>query len=309
MALPPYRQSTHSHFAGFLLYGFVSMALGLSLIYILAPRYGRTNPLIYVSICSIFGSLSIMAVKGLGIAVKLTFAGDNQFSHPSTYVFGAVVVSCILVQMNYFNKALDTFSTNVYVPPSPVLEATHVLTTRSVNTMYYVGFSSCTILASLILFQGFYDTSTPNTISLFVGFLIIFLGVHLLEHSRAPDALPPGHSSLEAGLMNPRLSISGRMSLDGWSPVSPGQVPLSATRHHGRRGSRGASRSQVLFNAFEDELPPANAGLARLPEATDEDDDDEDEDEDDTNEQTRLRSSKQQSQARSPRGMAPRGNR
>jgi magnesium transporter len=89
------------------------MALGLTLIYILAPRYGRTNPLIYVAICSIFGSLSIMAVKGLGIAVKLTFAGDNQFTHPSTYVFAAVVASCILVQMNYFNKALDTFSTNV----------------------------------------------------------------------------------------------------------------------------------------------------------------------------------------------------
>lgn len=47
----------------------------------------------------------------------------------STYVFGIVVVGCILVQMvghihiepifaltrlqNYFNKALDTFSTNV----------------------------------------------------------------------------------------------------------------------------------------------------------------------------------------------------
>jgi magnesium transporter len=98
---------------GFLLYAFINLSFGLTLIYVLAPRHGRSNPIIYVSICSIFGSLSIMAVKGLGIAVKLTFAGDNQFSHPSTYVFGMVVASCILVQMNYFNKALDTFSTNV----------------------------------------------------------------------------------------------------------------------------------------------------------------------------------------------------
>jgi magnesium transporter len=54
-----------------------------------------------------------MAIKGFGVALKLTLGGSNQFSHPSTYVFGIVVVVCILVQMNYFNKALDTFSTNV----------------------------------------------------------------------------------------------------------------------------------------------------------------------------------------------------
>jgi hypothetical protein len=57
-----------------------------------------------------------MAVKGLGIALKLTIAGSNQFTHPSTYVFMIVVVVCILVQMNYFNKALDQFSTTLYFP-------------------------------------------------------------------------------------------------------------------------------------------------------------------------------------------------
>ena len=57
-----------------------------------------------------------MAVKGFGVAVKLTFAGNNQFGLLSTYVFMIMVAGCIVVQMNYFNKALDTFSTNVYVP-------------------------------------------------------------------------------------------------------------------------------------------------------------------------------------------------
>jgi hypothetical protein len=54
-----------------------------------------------------------MAIKGFGVAVKLTFAGNNQFTHPSTYVFGITTALCIVVQLNYFNKALDTFSTNV----------------------------------------------------------------------------------------------------------------------------------------------------------------------------------------------------
>lgn len=56
-----------------------------------------------------------MAIKAFGIAVKLTIRGDNQFVHASTYVFIIVVVVCILTQLNYFNKALATFSTNLYV--------------------------------------------------------------------------------------------------------------------------------------------------------------------------------------------------
>lgn len=97
------------------MYCFSVLVFSLVMIYSVAPRYGRSNPLVYISICSLVGSVSIMAVKGFGIAVKLTIAGNNQFTYLSTYVFGAVVAGCIMVQMNYFNKALDIFSTNVYV--------------------------------------------------------------------------------------------------------------------------------------------------------------------------------------------------
>ena len=83
------------------------------MIYRVAPQHGKKNPLIYLSICSTVGSISIMAVKAFGIAIKLTLRGDNQFKYPSTYVFIIVVVVCILTQMNYFNKALSQFSTNM----------------------------------------------------------------------------------------------------------------------------------------------------------------------------------------------------
>lgn len=101
------------HNAAFLFYCFVVSAFAIIMILAVAPKYGKKNPLVYLSICSTVGSISIMAVKGFGIAVKLTLAGNNQFSHPSTYVFMIVVVVCIMTQMNYFNKALDLFSTNV----------------------------------------------------------------------------------------------------------------------------------------------------------------------------------------------------
>ena len=83
------------------------------MIYRVAPRYGRKNPLVYISICSTVGSVSVMSIKAFGIALKLTLGGNNQFTHPSTYVFIIVVVVCILTQMNYFNKALSQFSTNM----------------------------------------------------------------------------------------------------------------------------------------------------------------------------------------------------
>ena len=83
------------------------------MIYRVAPVHGRKNPLIYISICSTVGSVSVMSIKAFGIALKLTFKGNNQFTHASTYVFAIVTGFCILTQMNYFNKALSEFSTNM----------------------------------------------------------------------------------------------------------------------------------------------------------------------------------------------------
>lgn len=54
-----------------------------------------------------------MGIKALGMALKLTFQGNNQFSHPSTYVFLILSASCIIVQMNYLNKALASFPVNM----------------------------------------------------------------------------------------------------------------------------------------------------------------------------------------------------
>lgn len=97
----------------FLSYCLFVLVFAVFAIYKVSPKWGKKTPLVYISICSLVGSISVMSVKGFGVALKLTFDGNNQFTHPSTYCFAIVVVVCILVQMNYFNKALDQFSTNV----------------------------------------------------------------------------------------------------------------------------------------------------------------------------------------------------
>ncbi|KAL1957510.1 hypothetical protein VTO42DRAFT_5973 [Malbranchea cinnamomea] len=190
---------------GFLSYCLAVAIFSAVMIYRVAPKYGRKNPLIYISICSTVGSVSVMAIKAFGIAVKLTFAGNNQFTHPSTYAFAIVVAGCILTQMNYFNKALSQFSTSI------------------VNPLYYVTFTTATLCASFILFQGFNTTDTVNTISLLCGFLVIFSGVYLLNLSRTD---PDGRATLgkvddEDGVptdgiagIQTRRSIQSRRSMD-----------------------------------------------------------------------------------------------
>lgn len=104
---------TGSCVAGFLLYLVTVATFSSVMIYRVAPKHGKKNPLIYISICSTVGSVSVMSVKAFGIALRLTIQGSNQFTHASTYAFVIVTVVCILTQMNYFNKALSQFSTSL----------------------------------------------------------------------------------------------------------------------------------------------------------------------------------------------------
>ncbi|EEB94830.1 hypothetical protein MPER_06293, partial [Moniliophthora perniciosa FA553] len=60
---------------GFLMYVFTVLVFSMIMVYGVSPRYGRTNPIVYISICSVVGSVSVMSIKGFGVAVKLTFSG------------------------------------------------------------------------------------------------------------------------------------------------------------------------------------------------------------------------------------------
>lgn len=157
--------------------------------------------------------------------------------------------------------------------------------------MYYVGFSTATIVASLILFQGFNTTSGADTVTLLAGFIVTFLGVHVLNLSRRPD--PPkenGHSALESGLMNPRMSLQGRPSLDNWGGTSelPSDGVLNSA-NHGRRSSLYRAQSNTLFNTFEEEDGVVSMPLSQLRESEEEDVDCT-EDDSDADERTRLHS-------------------
>lgn len=221
---------------GFLIYCAVAIIISLLMIYKVGPVYGRKNPLVYISVCSTMGSISVMAVKAFGIALKLTFAGNNQFTHPSTYAFIIVSAMCILTQMNYLNKALSQFPTSI------------------VNPLYYVTFTTATLCASFILFKGFNTTDAVNTLSLLCGFLVIFTGVYLLNLSRAD---PDGHQliagkepSMDGIPTDGLTSFQTRRSMQARRSFDPHRRSSSLTFSPG--GIRQASReSEGLMHNYD----------------------------------------------------------
>jgi hypothetical protein len=88
----------------FLLYAAAVVGAAIILIVQFVPQYGQSHVMVYIGVCSLVGSLSVMSVKALGIALKLTFSGMNQLIYPQTWVFTLIVLTCVITQMNYLNK-------------------------------------------------------------------------------------------------------------------------------------------------------------------------------------------------------------
>ncbi|CAN1731303.1 Probable magnesium transporter NIPA3 [Linum perenne] len=145
--------------------GFVLVAVFILIVHVV-PRYGQTHVMVYIAICSLIGSLSVMSVKALGIALKLTFLGMNQLIYPQTWAFTLVVITCVIIQMNFLNKALDTFNTAVVSP------------------IYYVMFTTFTILASVIMFKDWDRQNPIQIVTEICGFVTILAGTFLLHKTK-----------------------------------------------------------------------------------------------------------------------------
>ncbi|KAI1847754.1 hypothetical protein JX266_006249 [Neoarthrinium moseri] len=223
------------HFAiqpGYLLYCIVVVVFASVMIYKIAPVHGKRNPLIYLSICSTVGSVSVMSVKAFGIAVKLTL-GDELLQQGTGHI-------------SHANASL-----------LPTTEARLGLIVGSVNPLYYVTFTTATLCASFILFSGFNTTDPVNTLSLLCGFLVTFTGVYLLNLSRAD---PNGDKM---------LGRRGGQDTGGTDMISSIQTRLSmsARRSTDPRGSMGDREG--LMRAYDEEA--AGFGLADLAEESDDD--------------------------------------
>uniref|UniRef100_A0A2P2JTS7 Probable magnesium transporter n=1 Tax=Rhizophora mucronata TaxID=61149 RepID=A0A2P2JTS7_RHIMU len=165
---------------GFLVYTGIVVIVVAVLIFRYAPRYGQTHLIVYVGICSLMGSLTVMSVKAVGIALKLTFSGTNQFIYFQTWLFTIIVAFCCLLQINYLNKALDTFNTAVISP------------------VYYVMFTTLTIFASVIMFKDWDSQNASQIVTELCGFITILAGTFLLHRTKDMGSSPISASNSPA---------------------------------------------------------------------------------------------------------------
>lgn len=148
----------------FLIYCSIILVVSLFIGLYAAPRFGQQNLLWYIVLCSAVGSVTVLISKALSVAVRDTFNGhSNEFQRPITYLLILFGFLFIMIQMNYLNKALDTYNTNVVTP------------------VYYVLFTTLVIVASAILFKEWDNMELENIIGDLFGFLLIIVAVFLLN--------------------------------------------------------------------------------------------------------------------------------
>ena len=69
----------------------------------LGPKYGNKNMLVYISICSWVGGLSVVATQGLGAAIIAQAGGTPQFNQWFLYVLLVFVIGTLLTEIIYLN--------------------------------------------------------------------------------------------------------------------------------------------------------------------------------------------------------------
>ncbi|KAG0213586.1 hypothetical protein BGX28_004003 [Mortierella sp. GBA30] len=164
---------------GFLVWMMLIIILSLVLIFKAGPRWGKDHMMVYIGVCSLIGSLSVVSTQALGAAIVHNIStGEPQFNTWFTYFVIVFMVITLLTEINYLNKALNLFNTAMVTPT------------------YYVTFTSTTIITSAILYQGFH-ASVVAILTVCFGFLVICGGVLLLQTSKpvVPLHLPGSSSS------------------------------------------------------------------------------------------------------------------
>lgn len=82
-----------------------------------------------------------------------------------------VTAACIMTQMYYLNKALDTFNTAIVTP------------------VYFVMFTTCTLVVNCVIFQP--RQGGVAVVSELCGFAVIVAGTFLLHTTKDLDAPGP----------------------------------------------------------------------------------------------------------------------
>ncbi|XP_042214785.1 magnesium transporter NIPA2-like [Homarus americanus] len=192
---------------GFLVYaGLVVFVSGLFMA--LVPRYGHRYVMFYITICSCFGSLSVMFCKGVGLALKQTIGGINEFTNWATWVCLVALIVCLLIETIYMQRALDLFNSSVFM---------------SIN---YVLFTSLVIVASSILYTELREIGVKNIILTLLGFVVNIVALFLLHLDKEENTPPPTDEERNDVQPSPQIAKVPPAGVEQGTPLL-GRAPAS----------------------------------------------------------------------------------
>ena len=89
-------------YTGVIIIGCVFVALWVG------PRYGKKSMLVYLTICSLIGGLSVVTTQGLGAAIVAQAGGKPQFNQWFLYILLVFVIATLLTEIIYLNVSEET---------------------------------------------------------------------------------------------------------------------------------------------------------------------------------------------------------
>jgi drug/metabolite transporter (DMT)-like permease len=88
---------------GFLSYAGV-IIIGCAIVAIwVAPKYGKKSMMVYLTVCSLIGGLSVICIQGIGAAIIAQARGEAQFNQWFLYVVIVFVITTLVTEIIYLN--------------------------------------------------------------------------------------------------------------------------------------------------------------------------------------------------------------
>ena len=171
----------------------VLICAGFVYLYRLPQRTQQSNVIVYVLMCSLMGAITVSCTKGLSTALILTVSGSShdQFSSFLPWLLLLVICGTIVVQIKYLNLAMISFGASEVVP------------------VYYVTFTFCSVMAGVILFKEYHETSVLHASLFILGVAITFSGVYLITSGmrNSTAEYSPSHNSEHEALMTEEITL------------------------------------------------------------------------------------------------------
>ena len=153
------------------------MVVMIGILLPLSKKYGQKTVVIYVALCAVIASLTIVCAKTFSTMLSNAFANgfETEFLSPWPYVTLLVMTVTCVVSMGYVNTAMMHFGNSQVVPVYFAL-----FTTASVGAAAWVYYEFNCIID---WYRG---------VMFFVGILTAILGVFLVSRSSKPGVAPGG---------------------------------------------------------------------------------------------------------------------